>query len=368
MTPGRLRSSAMRSVLRSVLPWALLALVLALWTPGYVYDPASSEVTSALDKLWAVSFLAFPMVGFFLARRLPVNPVGWLFLVGPALIGAGVSLGEYGEAMGLDLATLSDGVFTVGLVVMFSSILVFPDGRYPNRWYRRAHITGIVGVVFSPVLSPDATGLAVAFNLLLPIAALIHRAWRGDAVVRRQIAGPILAVFIGLLPLLLLSVKGFFVTSGDDRVDTLIGTVASMILSIGIPVSIAIAITRYRLYEIDRIVSRTISYLVVVGLLAVVFFGVVTAIGSLLQTESDLAIAASTLAVAALFNPVRKRVQGWVDRRFNRSRYDAQRVMDRFAGSLRDRVDSDEVVEGWVGVVSETMQPASVAVWVREGR
>jgi hypothetical protein len=100
--------------------------------------------------------------------------------------------------------------------------------------------------------------------------------------------------------------------------------------------------------------------------LAAVFIGVVTAASSLLDTESDLAIAASTLAVAALFNPVRKRVQGWVDRRFNRSRYDAQKVMDRFSGSLRDQVDPGAVVEGWVGVVSETMQPVSAGVWVRE--
>jgi len=105
---------------------------------------------------------------------------------------------------------------------------------------------------------------------------------------------------------------------------------------------------------------------VVVGVLAAVFFGVVTAVGSLLPTGSDLGIAVSTLAVAALFNPVRKRVQGWVDRRFNRSRYNAQGVMDRFAESLQGRVDSEGVVDGWVGVVSETMQPASVGVWVRQ--
>ncbi len=97
-----------------------------------------------------------------------------------------------------------------------------------------------------------------------------------------------------------------------------------------------------------------------------VFVGVVTLAGSLLQTDSDLAIAASTLAVAALFNPVRKRIQNGVDRRFNRSRYDAQKVMDYFSGSLRDQVDPVGVIEGWVGVVSNTMQPASAGVWVRE--
>ena len=91
-----------------------------------------------------------------------------------------------------------------------------------------------------------------------------------------------------------------------------------------------------------------------------------TAAGSLLQTDSDLAIAASTLAVAALFNPLRKRVQNWVDRRFNRSRYDAQKVMDGFSGSFRDQVDPARVIEGWVGVVAQTMQPAAAGVWVRE--
>jgi len=142
--------------------------------------------------------------------------------------------------------------------------------------------------------------------------------------------------------------------------------VAGIVMLVGGPIAIGLAVLRYRLYEIDRIISRTVSYAVVVGLLGLVFFGVVTLLTSLLPAESDLVVAGSTLAVAALFNPVRRRVHAWVDRRFNRSRYDAQKVMDDFAGSLRDRVDPDGVVEGWVGAVSETMQPTTVAVWVRE--
>jgi hypothetical protein len=145
--------------------------------------------------------------------------------------------------------------------------------------------------------------------------------------------------------------------------------VANVFLPAGlvlIPVAIAVAITRYRLYEIDRLISRTVSYIVVIGLLAAVFFGVVTAASALLETDSDLAIATSTLAVAALFNPLRKRLQGWVDGRFNRSRYDAQKVMDLFVGSLRDQVDPVRVIDGWVGVVAETIQPAAAGVWVRE--
>jgi hypothetical protein len=103
----------------------------------------------------------------------------------------------------------------------------------------------------------------------------------------------------------------------------------------------------------------------VAGVLAVLFFSVVTLLTSLLQAESDLAIAGSTLAVAAVFTPLRHRVQVAVDRRFNRSRYDAQRVADEFSETLRDQVDSAALVEGWVGVVSDTMQPSVVGVWVR---
>jgi hypothetical protein len=91
----------------------------------------------------------------------------------------------------------------------------------------------------------------------------------------------------------------------------------------------------------------------------------VTAVTSLLDTESDLVVAGATLAVAAVFNPVRRRIQSWVDRRFNRAHYDAARVMDRFAGSLRGRVEGEDVIGGWVGVVSETMEPSVVGVWVK---
>jgi hypothetical protein len=126
-----------------------------------------------------------------------------------------------------------------------------------------------------------------------------------------------------------------------------------------------VAVVRYRLYEIDRLISRTLSYLIVVGVLAAVFAGIVTLTSSLLQTQSDLAIAASTLAVAALFNPLRRRVQAVVDRRFNRSSYDAERVIGAISDSLPDEVDPDRVISGWRSVVIETMKPATSGVWVR---
>jgi hypothetical protein len=132
---------------------------------------------------------------------------------------------------------------------------------------------------------------------------------------------------------------------------------------IGIAIAVAVAVLRYRLYEIDRIVSRTISYAIVVGVLLGAVALVATIVGA--QFDSPPVVAATTLGVAAVFNPLRRRVQVVVDRRFNRSRYDAERVMDDFAGSLRDRTDAGEVLDGWVEVVADTMQPSRVGVWVR---
>jgi drug/metabolite transporter (DMT)-like permease len=351
----------------SALGWILLSLVFLAWAPAYYYDQFSAEVTTGLDTLWALSFLAFPVVGVFLSRRISTNPVGWLFLIGPGLIGAGVSIVEYGEAVGIDLASLSAGVIAVGLVSMFASILLFPDGRYPNRWFRWAHLIGLVGFVVGLASAGEATSsLAVAFNFGLAILSLVFRWVQGDAVVRRQIAGLLLVGFLGVVLFAMAGVSDVLVPSDDERLGTMIGTSASMILSIGIPVSIAVAITRFRLYEMDRIISRTMAYVISIALLGAVYVVGLTTLTSFLPAESPLAVAGSTLAAVALFNPVRKGVQGWVDRRFNRSRYDARQVMDRFANSLQGSVDTDEIVDGWVGVVSETMQPRAVAVWVRE--
>jgi hypothetical protein len=347
----------MRARFIATLPWILLIGAIVAWGMALWFDRGSDEVTGLLDKLWALSFFAFPVVGVFLARRIPANAVGWLFIVGPLLVGVGVALQEIAETLDIPgLVTPSEIVFDAGLLALFSSLTLFPDGRYSRSWWPWAHAAAII------VLSVVA-GSFIAVILVLGLLPLVYRLIKGSPLVRRQIVGPILVLVLGVVSLILVGVA-----FGDTPLAQTLTTLITMIITIGVPVSIAIAITRYRLYEIDRLVSRTVSYLLVVGLLAAVFIGVVTAAGSLLQTDSDLAIAASTLAVAALFNPLRKRIQNLVDRRFNRSRYDAQKVMDGFSGSLRDQVDPVRVIEGWVGVVSQTMQPAAAGVWVRESR
>jgi len=132
-----------------------------------------------------------------------------------------------------------------------------------------------------------------------------------------------------------------------------------------IPLAIGFAMQRHRLYDIDRLISRTVVYGVVVGVLALVFAGVVLILGNVIPGDDALPVAASTLAVAAIFNPLRRRVQSRVDRFFHRSHYDAELVAAAFAGGLRDETDADRIVKGWVGVVSETMQPTAVGVWTR---
>lgn len=186
--------------------------------------------------------------------------------------------------------------------------------------------------------------------------SLIVRYRRGGSIERQQIKWIIFAAML-LLPAIALS------DAYQDTVGPLILGFAIMVF----PIAITVAILKYRLYEIDRIVNRTVVYAIVVVLLGAVFaLGAVWIPSRLPFEDNNLAVAASTLAVFFLFNPLRIRVQRFVDHRFYRSRYDAQQVADDFSARLRDQVDPEAVASEWVEVVQRTMQPASVAVWVRE--
>jgi hypothetical protein len=155
--------------------------------------------------------------------------------------------------------------------------------------------------------------------------------------------------------------------------ETLLGAVVALawlLGVIGLPVGVGLAVLRYRLYDIDRILSRTVTYILVVGLLAAMFASVAIGLPQLLGlTEgSPMLVAAATLAVAALFNPLRRRIQARVDRRFNRARYDAQQEIDRLTQRLRTDMEIVDIADELLGVVTKTMQPASAGVWIREER
>jgi hypothetical protein len=199
-------------------------------------------------------------------------------------------------------------------------------------------------------------------SIVIGLISFVVRFFRSRGIERQQMKWLLAILMLNVLwilidDILLVEVLGMPETTGPfvNLMEAL--SWASIAIGIGL------AILRYRLYEIDRIISRTVSYALLVGLLLAALAGISTLAGS--QFDEPWVVAATTLGVAAAFNPLRTRVQSWVDRRFNRSRFDAEHVMDEFASSLRDRVDPEGVVNGWVGVVTETMQPAARGLWVR---
>lgn len=351
-----------------ILPWVLLAVLVLSWIPAILYDPQSDQITGPSDWVWVAGFLAFPLVGVFLARRFPQNAIGWLFIAGPTLVGIGVSLMEYSEAEDIALAgAYGSTSFGMGLIAIAAALLLFPDGKYPNRLFAAIHIGLLVALVV--VTSEAVDGVLLFATNVLSVVALIFRAITGDQALRRQMVPPLLVLGFGVATLFAAGplLPDTSVSSPDE-----IGSWVAwaevglfMILSVGIPISIAVSIAKYRLYEVDRIVSRTISYSVVVLLLGLVFAATAVWIPQVLGVDDPLFVAGATLVVAALFNPVRRRVQSSVDRRFNRSKYDAERVVNEFSSTLQDQTNSDNLVSGWVDVVSETMEPAAVSVWVR---
>lgn len=353
-----------------------------------------------------VALLAFLLSGAAIVSRQPRNVVGWLLVipgVAPALSElllvwlAGIEEAPASVGPGLWLAIwFTNWSWILLIFPIFGILLTFPDGRLLSPRWRWVVVLGGVMTMTMLVIAGLSSELAIVvgdeelmwsvpnpiglfsfsedfdrvFSMLwspallvmtvASVAAVVIRFRRGDQVEREQLKWPMAAVlFFGI-------VYGVGAISGG------LGGPAFEIpfgLSLAaIPISVAISVLKYRLYEIDRIISRTATYVLVVALLGAVYFGSVALVTTMVDTESGLAVAVSTLAVAALFNPVRRRIQRWIDRRFNRARYDAQEVMDAFAASLRDRLDANELSLGWRDVVTETIQPSAVSVWIREGR
>jgi hypothetical protein len=253
------------------------------------------------------------------------------------------------------------GWLATGMVVTFFVIGIFaetwgtpndtwvidnPIGFIPNDW-------GAFGVVWNLAL------IALPFG---GFVAMTVRFRRSNVVERTQIKWVLYAALVFAL-----SYVGSVVLNavGGSFGDLVIGSLFALSLAL-LPLSIAAAITRYRLFEIDRIISRTLAYAVVVALLGALYFGMVTAITSLLPTQNALAVAGSTLAVAALFNPVRRRVQVALDKRFNRSGYQAEVISESFAATLQDSLTVEEIAEAWTETVEKALQPGASGIWLNQ--
>ena len=388
---------ATRARLVALAPWALCWTSLGLQAAGLGLRIARPE--SADDQVFyalagALGALLLPPIGALIAARLPVNPYGWLLSSLGFLYGV-VTLADGIRRIDLLAPWVSWLFFGVGfaaiqcLIVLM--LLLFPTGRLPGpawRWLARAAVVLAAGVALVVILSaPPLDGMApapwaVEGRLSAVLVDLLDGALRAWLLLVSLAAVSVLVRFRRAGPVERQQLKWFLLAAGLAAVTIVAGEVGvpvpARLMAVTdavtfalVPVSVGIAVLRYRLYDIDRIVSRTVSYGLLTGGVVALFLGLVAVLRPLLEPvtgDSNLAVAGSTLAVAALFEPARRRLQAVVDRRFDRARYDAARAVDAFAARLRDEVDLDQVTAGLRDTVGTTVAPTRIAVWLRDGR
>jgi len=388
-----------------VLAWALAGLTVLtlaagfwlaelLWSTGW--EPRPSNAIAVLGAIILVTVSA-ATVGAVLASRRPRHPVGWLLLgVGLALnlsllVQSYVNYGLLARPGSLPgaryLAGFTDSTAPIWLSCAGFVLLLTPTGSLPSprwRWWARVAAAAPVVVVLGSVVQPDplapdyrgnplaipalarvlivpavAGFVIVLVSLLVGAWSLVVRFRRARGVERQQLRWLAYAAALAA-GLLLVALAAAFVLAKDEVVT------ASLALGVALlPLATGAAILRYRLYDLDRIISRTLAYGLLTVLLGGGYAAVVLGLGQLLGQDSSLVVAGATLAVAAVFQPARRRVQAMVDRRFNRRRYDAARTIAAFSARLRDELDLDTLSAEVLAVVEQTMQPTQAWLWLR---
>jgi hypothetical protein len=357
-------------------------------------------------------FLAFPLVGALIASRRPKNAVGWLCLaVGLlwALSGVCDYYGFYGAAtpgsvpFPVVAAGISDWIWVpaIGLLGTYV-LLLFPDGRLPSRrWRPLAWLSGAVilllslGIMLAPGRLDNLAGVrnptgiegaewlvagAYALLPLLPLCmlasalSLLLRYRRSGGEERQQIKWIAFAASVVVVLYAVAMIASFvfpeeaWTTAGSVWWLNLLTYVVLASFTL-VPIAVGIAVLKYRLYDIDLLINRALVYGPLTAMLALVYFGGVVGLQATLRgltsQESTLAVVASTLVIAALFNPLRRGVQGLVDRRFYRRKYDAAKTLAAFSATLRDETDLDTLANDLVEVARRTVQPAHVSLWLR---
>jgi hypothetical protein len=350
-------------------------------------------VNVAVPPIYLPALLTMPtslgFVGALLATRRPRNPIGWIFWAAGLIVSFALANTGAWSTRNVLAAWIGNAITlpTIAAVVLFVPLL-FPTGGLPARSWRPVAAFMVFGLatlmllnMFSPVPLWDtgienpfaipalrplldalraASGVTLVICFALAVVAPVWRYRRGGPVQRQQLkwfAAATAAAAICLpLSAIRIPVLGELAWAGG-------------LLALGVmPLAIGMAILRYRLYEIDRIISRTISYGVVTAMLVAVFVIVVVGIQAILTpftSGQGLPVAASTLVVFALFQPLRRRVQSAIDRRFYRARYDAERTQAAFAARLRDNIDLESLAAEFRSVVGATVAPVSVGLWLR---
>jgi hypothetical protein len=384
----------------TLLAWSLWGLFIGLIVVGKVFQYLSHVPgqTHGSDYVLLVGFVLFPTVGAVIASRRPDNAIGWLY-IGIGLTGFGsFAGGEYAiyafhvhshggppAAFAMEIVGNALWTPTLGMLATFA-LLVFPTGHLPSRRWRpvawlAVGAISVISLAFLFTPGPLDTGLpdnplgirgaeqilnvitsiggfALIVSCGLCVASIVVRFRRARGDERQQLKWFVYAAVV----LLSAVVFGIVFNSkyGSDYV---------FAVGVGvIPVAAGIAILKYRLYDIDRIVNRTLVYGAVTILLGAVYAGLAVGLGSAVGSNANsLVIAGSTLVVAALFRPARRRIQAFIDRRFYRRKYDAVRTLEVFTARLRDEVDLGDLEAHLLDVVRDSMQPAQASLWLRTG-
>jgi hypothetical protein len=392
------------------LPWSLWALSLALTALSLLLLVLNlSHPDVPVYSFWAENVLfsvGYSTVGALIVPRMPAeNPIGWLFCAIGLLWAVIHLIGEYaiyallavpgslpaGEAA----SWIYSWLWVPGLGLVGFLGLVFPNGRLPSarwRWFARlsAFLTFVGAVLAALSPGPIILGLSAIRNplgieglpnayklvqalmlvlLAVSVASLLMRRGYARGVERQQTKWFTYTSAVAASGAIL----DYIISEPLELVWLgLVGHALVLIGLAGIPIAMGIAITRYRLYEIDIIINRTLVYGSLTVTLVALYFGGIVVLQRIFVTltgqQSTLAVVASTLTIAALFVPLRRRVQGFVDRRFYRRKYDARKTLEAFSATLRNETDLDALNNDLVGVVRETMQPAHVSLWLRSER
>ena len=408
----------------SWLAWSLAGLSVALFAAQILLYVLALSVPvperwdtslSVVNLLGNVLFLIFPVVGALIASRQPRNPVGWVLLadglmwsfnnmLSPYVVYALAVPGSLPFPLGAAAFNNWLWVPSIGLLGTYV-FLLFPDGRLPSRrWRPVAWLSGLVvtavsaGVALDPGPMEDQGGLINAFGILpawitpflwitlslLPLcmvasaASLVFRYRRSRGMERQQIKWiAFAAAFVGLLYLIAMALslifpgRSWFVPAAPLWMDVI--DFAALLSFLTIPVAVGFAMLRYRLYDIDIIINRTLVYGALSATLALIYLSGVATVQTTFRTltgqeqQPQLAIVASTLAIAALFNPLRGRIQSFIDRRFYRRKYDAHQTLEAYSARLRDETDLQELNVELTRVVRETVEPAYASLWLRPG-
>ena len=393
--------------------WGLSVVLLPLSAALLLFNPASSGITDVPGVVGGVVMafliLTFSTVGALIATRQPQNLVGWIMLVAGFALGVTVLTSSYvdlsisqprGRLPGTEWVTwFAQWIWVAGFAPALTFLLLlFPNGRLPSGRWRLVGWLAVAamvmlgcGMAFTPgpfvdyprvtnplgfaplegsLLEGGGVGwLVLPVSVVLSASSMVVRFRRATGEERQQIKWFALAAAFAAVGWVAITLA-YATDEGTENPLLVAGELLQLLSFLGLALAVGIAVLKYRLYDIDLIINRALVYGPLSAMLALIYVGGVVGMQAVFRAltgqVSTLAIVASTLAIAALFNPLRRRVQAFVDRHFYRSKYDAAKTLEAFSARLRDETDLAALNDDLVGVVRETMQPAHVSLWMRE--